>query len=266
MGFAVVLSVLGAFTARADISAVTLIYITLANFLAVTFTFMINDVEDSEDDAKDPAKVTRNPVSAGLMTKTTGYVVSYITAALSLAIYALVGGYSFCVGFSIVFVGFLYSWKKLRLKGIPILDVLSHSYFLGGALLLSGFFAATQPTFKVLIPFVLVSLVSVAGDLRNGVRDFVVDREVDLKNTAGLLGIAKSKRIINLITALSLIGIGIFYLGFWKEFNILAFVGAGVLIFGLFSVVLTKKEKVTFNFINQALFVISIGLALSIYY
>ena len=52
----------------------------LANWAAVGFAFMINDVEDADDDALNPAKINRNPVSAGILTKREANIASYLTA------------------------------------------------------------------------------------------------------------------------------------------------------------------------------------------
>jgi 4-hydroxybenzoate polyprenyltransferase len=39
----------------------------LANWTAVGFAFMINDVEDADDDAMNPAKINRNPISCRMI-------------------------------------------------------------------------------------------------------------------------------------------------------------------------------------------------------
>ncbi len=46
---------------------------------------MINDVEDAPDDALNPEKVHRNPVSAGLLTPRTARLISFIVALIALA-------------------------------------------------------------------------------------------------------------------------------------------------------------------------------------
>src|SRR3990170_327081 len=37
--------------------------------------------------------------------------------------------------------GFLYSWKKIRLKSIPVLDILSHGFMLAGLQFLAAVYA-----------------------------------------------------------------------------------------------------------------------------
>ena len=62
--FVTVTTLLGAAVAHGSFGW-PLIRVLAANWLAVGFAFMINDVEDAPDDALSPAKAGRNPVSAG---------------------------------------------------------------------------------------------------------------------------------------------------------------------------------------------------------
>src|SRR5476649_1892893 len=56
---------------------VRLLLVLIANFLAVCFSFMINDIEDAADDAASNAKAKRNPISAGVLTPRLGYFASF---------------------------------------------------------------------------------------------------------------------------------------------------------------------------------------------
>src|SRR3990172_8147228 len=60
-----------------------LLLVLVANWLAVGFSFMINDVEDAPDDALNPAKVNRNPVSAGQLSVPVAYAASFVVAAMA---------------------------------------------------------------------------------------------------------------------------------------------------------------------------------------
>src|SRR5690606_41448835 len=42
-----------------------LVAVTAANILAVAYAFMINDIEDAPDDALDPARAAKNPITSG---------------------------------------------------------------------------------------------------------------------------------------------------------------------------------------------------------
>ena len=66
--FVIVTTLIGAATAGGEFGW-ALIGALIANELSVGFAFMINDVEDADDDALNPAKINRNPVSAGILTK-----------------------------------------------------------------------------------------------------------------------------------------------------------------------------------------------------
>ena len=67
--FVVPLTLMGALMAlqtAADGQGVDLrlLAVMAANILVVTYAFMINDIEDAPDDARDPARAIRNPISA----------------------------------------------------------------------------------------------------------------------------------------------------------------------------------------------------------
>ena len=65
--------------------------VIVANILAVAYAFMINDIEDAPDDARDPARAARNPIAMGEISQRLGWLVSAGVALLALALYA-VGG------------------------------------------------------------------------------------------------------------------------------------------------------------------------------
>src|SRR4030095_8491818 len=60
-----------------------LLGVLAANWLAVGFSFMIKGVEDAPDDARDPSKAQRNPISSGILSARTGRMWSYGVAVLA---------------------------------------------------------------------------------------------------------------------------------------------------------------------------------------
>src|SRR5690554_2151846 len=60
-----------------------LLAVTAANILAVAYAFMINDIEDAPDDALDPDRAKRNPVTSGMISIKAGYSALRIVAVIT---------------------------------------------------------------------------------------------------------------------------------------------------------------------------------------
>ena len=73
--------------------------VLIGNYLAVGYAFMINDIEDAPDDALNPDKIGRNPVSAGIISTKAANIVTYIIGALAVIVFAFLGWRAFIVGF-----------------------------------------------------------------------------------------------------------------------------------------------------------------------
>ena len=204
LGFVVVTTLLGVIAARGPLGWPVL-GVLVANWLAVGFAFMINDVEDAADDALDPAKVNRNPVSAGILSRRLAYTAALIAALLAAATYARLGRQPFLVGALCLLLSFFYSWRPVRLKAIPIADLASHCLMLAGLQFMAGyvtFSAALGPRFW--LPFTFVMVLSIYGELYNEMRDLEGDRKAGVTHTASLLGPRVTHRLMA-----ALLGIGI---------------------------------------------------------
>lgn len=204
--FVIPLTVLGALLAARPQNSLLdwrLIVVTLANILAVAYAFMINDIEDAPDDARDPARAARNPISTGEIGVRIGYAACRVVAAITLILYALGGPWAFVIGVATLLLSHLYSWRPVRLKAWPVTDILSHSLMLSGLLLLAGYF--TYHTEPGLVWFVAagVTLVSVYGQLYNQLRDFEMDKAAGLFNTAIVLGEPRTRIVMYLTIALA---------------------------------------------------------------
>jgi 4-hydroxybenzoate polyprenyltransferase len=180
-----------------------LLAVTAANVLAVAYAFMINDIEDAPDDARDPARAARNPITSGEIGVRMGYAACRLVAGATLILYAMGGVWAFLIGVATLLLSHLYSWRPVRLKAWPVTDIVSHSLMLSGLLLLAGYFTYhTQPG---IVWFVAasVTLVSVYGQLYNQLRDFEMDKAAGLWNTAIILGEANAKRVMYLTVGLA---------------------------------------------------------------
>lgn len=165
-----------------------LLAVMIGNLGAVGYAFMINDIEDAADDARDPNRAGSNPIAAGELDIKSAWIASLITAGVAVLAYALCGGLPFAIGLLTLVLAHLYSWKPVRLKARPLIDILSHALFLSTLLFLAPFYIYAENLGKLWVVALGTFLVSANGQLYNQVRDFEVDRLAGLHNTASILG------------------------------------------------------------------------------
>ena len=175
-----------------------------ANWLAVMFAFMINDVEDADDDALNPKKINRNPVSAGDLSPRTATFASFVVAIASAIIYSLLGFWPFVLGIISLLLGWIYSWRMIRLKNMAFLDLVSHCMMLAGLQFLPGYLAfGNRPqSFSWLFPFTCVVAVSLYGELFNELRDLEGDLKAGLRHTGATLGARPTYWLMMLVLAI----------------------------------------------------------------
>ncbi len=221
--FYIVLVFLGWMAARVPLDAKFLAG-ALAMYLVLAFAFIINDIEDREDDAKSEFKRLtiwqtlrlisgtdgtkkpeeeqekanggisykrfRNPFAYGIASVTSGYLILLGIAIIALALSYYAGGLPpIKFALSGLIVGVLYSAKPFRLKSRFPWDGISHAYLLAAVEILY-FLSYPGASFDVWsgILLALAFTNSFAGDLRNEYRDFDEDQENGITNTATYLG------------------------------------------------------------------------------
>jgi 4-hydroxybenzoate polyprenyltransferase len=170
-----------------------LLLVLAANALAVTFAFMVNDLADAPDDARDPARAARNAVASGALAARTGWVASGAVAGLALALYAALSAPAALTGGATLLLGLLYSWRAVRLKARPLADVIAHLLMLSALLVLAGYLAFDAAPGRVWWVVAAAGLISAYGQLYNQVRDDAQDRAAGLRNTTALLGTARAR-------------------------------------------------------------------------
>jgi 4-hydroxybenzoate polyprenyltransferase len=207
--FTIPLTILGAIVAASNGAALDsrLIFVVLANIATVSYAFMINDIEDAEDDSRDKAKAKRNPISAGRLSEEDAYTVVRVLAVVALVLYGLTNVLTFGIGITTLLLSHLYSWRKVRLKAYPVTDIVSHSLMLSGLLLLSGFSAFSSEFRHIWILTATATMFSVYGQLYNQVRDYDVDEKAGLKNTTILVGKRKAQFLMNASIVLSVVSL-----------------------------------------------------------
>ncbi len=172
------------------------------NILLGIFSFAINDIEDAQDDALDPKKAKRNPISAKDLGVPQAWILTGSSALLALVLAWLIGPIVFLITLMTVVLGFLYSYKGFRLKSMPIVDVISHGLFLGTLPFLNSALArGGQVTWLVALLSLLIFLTSVIGDIDNEIRDYVVDRQQKIRNTASLVDLRPLAPFVHFIHA-----------------------------------------------------------------
>lgn len=162
--------------------------VTLANILAVTVAFMINDVEDAPDDARETHRAARNPVTTGEVTPRDGWIAAWVLGAIALLLDAAASTAAVWTGTLTLALAVLYSWRGVRLKALPGVDVIAHALMLSALLFLAGYAAYDTAPGRVWLVALGVGLISVYGQLYNQVRDFDMDRAAGLHNTASFVG------------------------------------------------------------------------------
>lgn len=160
----------------------------MANVLAVAFAFMVNDIEDAPDDARDPARAAHNVIVAGDLSVRVGWWASWSVAMVALAAFAVINMQVLAVGALTLVLGWLYSWRAVRFKAFPLVDVLAHVLMLSALLLLGGYMAYASDWARTGWVVIGVSLISAYGQLYNQLRDYEPDRVAGLRNTASVLG------------------------------------------------------------------------------
>ena len=177
------------------------------NLFASIFAFLINDIEDRGDDAKSPGKRFINPFGYGIWKVEFGWIALAMIVFLTLGMSFFFNGiFPALIAFTIFLTSGLYSWKKLRLKNMPILDVFTHAYFFATSTVL--YFALLgSSTWNNAILFALIGvfLASAYGDLSNEYRDFEDDRKSGLKNSAYYLGKKPTRVLAYLFLSVSAI-------------------------------------------------------------
>ncbi len=186
--FVIVTTLLGAAAAH-GVLGWRLLGVLATNILAVAFAFMINDVEDAPDDALNPVKVKRNPVSAADLSARTGRLASYCVAITAGLMFAFLGIWPFITGLSCLVVAYLYSWRRVRLKSRPFADLVSHGLMLAGLQFLCAYFTFEPAPFsRRVFPFLFVVGISLYGELLNELRDLKGDRQASIVHAAKWIG------------------------------------------------------------------------------
>jgi 4-hydroxybenzoate polyprenyltransferase len=250
---------------------IRMVTVLIANWLAVAFMFMINDVEDASDDALCPRKAARNPIASGKLSHRSGWWVSILVGLFAGFLYLLLGAGPAVWGWIGLLLGYLYSWKKIRLKNFPIVDILSHSMMLAGCQFLSALHTFSPGVYLWWpFPFCMTVSISMYGELFNELRDFHKDRQAGLSHTALLVGYRPTSVLMYILLGIGIVSAIITLIGFMiVPFWVLIITGVLLICLLIPAVVLIARRRRDRAAAYEPLhkpFEISFAVALSTYY
>lgn len=183
----------------------------LANLFLTAFIYAFNDVEDAADDYNIPEKRRRNPVANRDLSKIQGYIISFLLLLIGLSLLVIIGALVFLFGLALVLVGFLYSWKPVRFKSMPFIDVVSHIICLGALQFLITYLTF-RPIDLFVIPFLMIILpFSLMVEVLYELRDFNVDKNTNIRNTIQRLGRFNMKKLLIASGMTAIIGFAIIF-------------------------------------------------------
>jgi len=172
-----------------------------ANWLAVGFAYMVNDIENAPNDALAASRNYRNPISTGWLSPTTARFSTFLVAITAIVLFSLLGKWPLVFGSINLLLGFLYSYRGTRLKNILFFDIITHCLIFSGLQFLVGYFTFSprlQPNW--FWPFSFVLALSIFSVLRKQTQICEKD-DTQQSNTALILG----KRVTHILMVIVLI-------------------------------------------------------------
>lgn len=177
----------------------SLFIIGTANTFALIATFAFNDAEDAPDDAH--AGKTKNVVASGKISKEAGYLTAVAAAAISVSLAAYAGIIVCLVILSVLATTFLYSWRRVRLKGRPFWDVIVHAVT-GGLLFLAAAWSSNDGIIwgnRVLPVFMVFALGNTVAVLVHGLFEYEKDLDAGIRTSVTALGKKASLWIVSIV-------------------------------------------------------------------
>jgi 4-hydroxybenzoate polyprenyltransferase len=201
--YVIVTSLLGIAAAKGSFSW-QLLLVLLANWMAVGFAFMVNDIEDAPDDAFSINKVNSNPISSGLIAPKTARIATLLIGLLAAVLFAVLGVWPFIFGMISLTLGFLFSVKYVQLKSVAFFDIIVHSLLLSGLPFLCGYFSFTTRLNRVWFwPFVFVIAIHIYLHLQRDVNDLRSESKTKRGRTVLHLG---ERSVTSLMIATAILG------------------------------------------------------------
>jgi 4-hydroxybenzoate polyprenyltransferase len=210
------------------------IIVLLVNLLLTAAGNAFNDVEDAEDDYHVLEKRKRNQIASGNLTKKQGYIFSFSLLLIGLFLLLITSPSVFFVALILEFVGFFYSYKTVRFKSMPILDLVTYILSMGVLQFLVAYLSFRSPDLFI-IPFLMIIVpASLMILVIVQVRDFNIDKKTNIKNTVQKLGKFDIKKLLVVLSIPVIAGLIIIFLNIPSEYHIVIllisiFLGIGMI-------------------------------------
>jgi homogentisate phytyltransferase/homogentisate geranylgeranyltransferase len=171
-----------------------------------SFTFAINNYFDADSDKENPRRKHINAIASGRISKNTGILIILLLAIITLLISFFYKIEVFLFSGFLLFFGWSYSAPPLRLKGLPVMDVIWHffGFFLG--IIWSSLIAGNIGLITWLVAFSL-GIFSAVGQVCNHIIDYSFDKESGTNTFAVWAGLDASSKAANTLTFFHLIAL-----------------------------------------------------------
>ncbi|MHA1829787.1 MAG: UbiA family prenyltransferase [Candidatus Heimdallarchaeaceae archaeon] len=176
-----------------DLKILTLLFCFAISTGAI---YNFNNAFDYRVDRHNKIKRINNPVSLNHITKEDAIIFGIFLSSSCLIISYFLNFLTFAILFSIIIWGCVYSF---RLKGIPILDVLTHAIFWGSLLAFLGSSINGKFTGQTMYFATIFFIISCLMQLSNHIRDYRDDKKEKIRTTVVFLGLKKSKILFELL-------------------------------------------------------------------
>jgi 4-hydroxybenzoate polyprenyltransferase len=176
----------------------------------MAFTFAINNYFDFKSDMINPRRKYINAIASGNISKKNAILILILLVIIPLILSAYLSLEIFLFCCFLLFLGWAYSSPPLRTKNIPAVDVVWHfigffCYVLWGSLIAgNSIYQGSIDPFIILMGISL-GIFSSIGQIGNHLNDYESDKKTGTVTFAVWAGIEKSKKALNVVTALHLI-------------------------------------------------------------
>jgi 4-hydroxybenzoate polyprenyltransferase len=206
--------------------------IFISNLFITAFGYAFNDIEDADDDYHDIKKMKRNPIASKELSKKNSFFFSILLMSTGLILLYYINRTVFFLGIINVLIGFFYSWKPIRLKSKPFMDLISHVLFLG-ALQFSIIYLALRPLDLHIIPLLTITIsVSMMNEIFHEILDYELDKKTQINNTIQNLKRTNIKKILIFLSLIALTSFSVFMISFPLEnrlLTLISFILAGII-------------------------------------